>query len=311
MKVILLGTGAGGGVPQWNCGCANCAAARRGDAAMRVRTQSSIAVSADGARWLLVNASPDVRVQLQSAEELHPAGLRDTPLAAVAVTNADIDHSAGLLVLREGGAPPLYCSSRVRRALTDGLRIIPALEAFGPVRVRSLVPGETAAFYDRHERDLGLRAEVFAVASKPAPYMLPLLTPAEAADDLAGDTVGLSLYAEGSSSRVVYVPGVRDLDDALRAQIARAALVLIDGTFTTDDEMVRLGASAKTAHQMGHAPLQGSGGLVEFLDGIVGPRKVLVHINNSNPALREGAEVAAWLAAHDITVGHDGMRLTV
>lgn len=311
MKVILLGTGAGGGVPQWNCHCAHCDAARRGDGPVRVRTQSSIAVSADGARWLLINASPDVRVQLQATVELHPTGLRNTPLAAVAVTNADVDHSAGLLVLREGGAPPLYCSARVRRALTDGLRIIPALESFGAVTVNALVPGETAVFRDRRGHDLGLRAEVFPVASKPAPYMLPLLTAAEAADDLAGDTVGLSLYADGADARVVYVPGVRDLDDALRERIARAALVLIDGTFTTDDEMVRLGASAKTARQMGHAPLEGPDGLVAFLDDIRGPRKVLVHINNSNPALRDGGEVASWLAAHDIVVGHDGMRFTV
>ena len=311
LKVLVLGSSAGGGLPQWNCACPQCRAAREGDAHVPARTQSSIAVSADGVRWVLCNASPDVRTQLARHQELRPRALRHSPIDAVALTNADIDHAAGLLILREGGAPPIYCTERVERALTDGLRVIPALSAYGDVRVRRLVPGDETTLCDRAGDDLGVRLRAFTVASKPPPYMLPLLSAAEAADLHAGDTLGFELRAADSADTVVYVPGVRDLDDALRERIARAALVLIDGTCFTDDELVRAGMSAKTARVMGHAPLAGAGGLLEFLDGMRGPRKVLVHINNSNEVLREGSEARRAVEARGVRVGMDGDAFSV
>lgn len=256
-------------------------------------------------RWVLFNASPDVRTQLAANAALWPGGLRETPVRAVALTNADIDHAAGLLVLREGGAPAIYCTARVEEALTEGLRVLPTLAAYGAVHVRRVEPGVEMAVCDRDGAPTGITVRAFAVASKPPPYMMGR---ASAHPD-APDTVGYAISAGGAS--LAYVPGVRVLDDALRDELARAHTVLIDGTFLTDDELIVMGASTKTAAVMGHAPLRGDEGLVRFLDGIDGPRKVLVHINNSNPCLVEDGEARAWLVAHAIEVAYDGMSLTV
>jgi pyrroloquinoline quinone biosynthesis protein B len=305
MRAIVLGSAAGGGLPQWNCGCPRCAAARTLAADVRPRAQSSICVSADGERWVLFNASPDVRTQLAATPALWPASLRHSPVRAVVLTNADIDHAAGLLVLREGGAPAIYCTARVEEALTEGLRVLPALAAYGPVCVRRVVCGEEHAVCDREGEPTGVTVRAFAVTSKPPPYMT-----GRAPVEGAVDTVGYVISAAGGGS-IVYVPGVRVLDEALRRELAGSRCVLIDGTFLTDDELVAMGASAKTAQQMGHAPLRGDGGLVAFLDGVSGPRKVLVHINNSNPILHDEGDGRAWLAAHDVEVAHDGMAVDV
>ena len=305
MHVIILGSAAGGGLPQWNCGCPRCAAAREGSGPVRARTQSSICVSADGERWVLFNASPDVRSQLAAHAALWPKGLRETPVRAVALTNADIDHAAGLLVLREGGAPAIYCTARVEEALTEGLRILPTLAAYGSVHVRRVFPGVPVTLRDRDDVPLGVTVRAFVVASKAPPYM----TGRVSAHPDDADTVGYAISAGGAS--LVYVPGVRVLDEALRDELARAHTVLIDGTFLTDDELITMGASTKTAAVMGHAPLRGEEGLVRFLDSVQGPRKVLVHINNSNPCLVDDGEARRWLAAHAIEVAHDGMHLEV
>jgi pyrroloquinoline quinone biosynthesis protein B len=298
-------------VPQWNCGCTHCREARAATGTVEPRTQSSICVTRDGHRWALINASPDVRTQLAGFAPLAPpaGALRGSGLAAVLLTNADIDHAAGLLVLREGGAPPLYGTERVRRSLTEGLSILPVLGAYGPVEWRTVHPGEPFAVRDRAGASIGLQVTAFPVASKPPPYMLPHLS-AEARDDLAGDTVGLELSAE-SSGTLVYVPGVRDLDDTLRARLERADLVLVDGTFYTDDEMVALGASQKTARAMGHAPLAGPDGLLAFLAGLSRPRKVLLHINNTNPILVEGSEARREVERAGVEVAFDGMEIAL
>lgn len=313
LTVIVLGSSAGGGLPQWNCNCPQCAAARAGDPMVPPRSQSSIAVSADGERWLLCNASPDVRTQLAHTPALHPRALRHSPIAAVALTNADIDHATGLLILREGGAPPVYCTARTERALTDGLRVLPALASYGEVTVRPLTPGsaDPTIVRDRAGDDIGVRLRVFTVASKPPPYMLPLLTPEEAADLHAGDTVGFELSAADGASTAVYVPGVLDLDEPLRARLSAAGLVLIDGTFFTDDEMIASGASKKTSRMMGHAPLSGGDGLLAFLRTVTGPRKALVHINNSNPALRADSPERWSIEEQGVGLSGDGDTFVV
>ena len=165
MRALILGSAAGGGLPQWNCNCSNCAAARSGEGEVVARAQSSIAVSVDGERFVLFNASPDVRTQLTTCAPLTPRGLRGSPVRAVVLTNADIDHAAGLLVLREGGAPALYCTGRVEEALTTGLRILPALRAYGDVHVRRVGPGEVIAVSDRDGAPTGVSVRAFVVAS--------------------------------------------------------------------------------------------------------------------------------------------------
>ncbi|MFO0609212.1 MAG: pyrroloquinoline quinone biosynthesis protein PqqB [Polyangiales bacterium] len=304
MRVIVLGSAAGGGLPQWNCGCPRCTAARTAPDRVRPRAQSSICVSADGERWVLFNASPDVRSQLAATPALWPRSLRHSPVRAVALTNADIDHAAGLLILREGGAPAIYCTARVEEALTEGLRVLPALAAYGRVVVRRVTCGEAQAVCDRDGEPTGVTVRAFPVTSKPPPYMV-----GRPAVEGELDTVGYVISAGDAS--VAYVPGVRVLDEALRKELAAVRCVFIDGTFLTDDELVAMGASAKTSKEMGHAPLRGDDGLVAFLDGVIGPRKVLVHINNSNPIHEEGAEARAWLAAHGVEVAHDGLTVDV
>jgi pyrroloquinoline quinone biosynthesis protein B len=223
----------------------------------------------------------------------------------VVLTNADLDHAAGLLVLREGGAPALYCTERVEFALSEGLRVLPTLAAYGDVRVRRVVPGARYAIEDRDGGATEVHVRAFTVASKPPPYMASRST----SDDHAGDTVGYAITGSSSDDALVYVPGVRDLDAGLAAELSRARCVLIDGTFLTNDELVAMGASSKTARAMGHAPLSGDDGLVRFLDSATRARKVLVHLNNSNPVLREGSDARRWLASHDIEVAHDGLTL--
>jgi pyrroloquinoline quinone biosynthesis protein B len=267
----------------------------------------------DGRRWLLLNASPDVRVQLASSAALAPppGALRGSGVSAILLTNADIDHAAGLLVLREGGVPPVYGTGAVHRALTEGLTILPTLGAYGPVDWRTVELDRDVVVADRAGESLGLRVTAFAVASKPSPYMAARLA-GGARDDLAGDTIGvLVTAADGRSGTLAYVPGVRDLDAGLHARLARADVVLIDGTFYTDDELVALGASTKTARDMGHAPLAGDGGTLAFLDGLSLSRRVLVHINNSNPILLEQGPARREVERRGVEIGYDGMDLTL
>jgi pyrroloquinoline quinone biosynthesis protein B len=260
---------------------------------------------------VLFNASPDVRTQITAFPPLSPppGSLRGSGLSAIVLTNADIDHCAGLLVLREGGAPPIYCTDRVRTALTEGLSILPVLQAYGTVDCRAVIPGQTFEVKDREGESLGLKIEPFAVASKPPPYMTQLF-PQAVRDDLAGGTIGLII--EGNDAgRLAYVPGVRELNEDLRARLVRTDLVLIDGTFFTDDEMVRLGASKKTAREMGHAPLDGPDGLLAFLSTLERPRKVLIHLNNTNPMLRENSSEAQKVSEAGVQIAFDGLEMVV
>lgn len=259
----------------------------------------------------MLNASPDVRTQVLSLPELAPSPgtLRGSGIASVLLTNADVDHSAGLLVLREGGAPPIYGTERVRRALSEGLGILGALSAFGPVDFRVLEFERPFEVCNREGLPIGLRATVFPVASKPPPYMVGRA--GIEGSDRSGDTVGVLLTASEGSGTLAYVPGVRDLDEALARKLERADVILIDGTFYTDDEMVTLGASTKTARQMGHAPLSGEGGLLEFLSRFTRARKVLVHINNTNPIVRKDSEERRMLDRAGVEVGYDGLAIVL
>lgn len=312
MRLRILGTAAGGGLPQWNCGCVNCRAARAGMVSMR--SQSSLAVSADGVRWALLNVSPDVRTQLAEFAPLGPAPgeLRGSGVRAVVLTNADIDHAAGLLVLREGGAPAIYCTRRVEQALTVGLSVLPVLRAYGDVTVRTLEPPAPTALVDKQGEPLGLTITPFAVATKPPPYMLTHLSEREAAETHSGDTIGLVIEAPGSDGRVVYVPGVRDLDElALIKACEDAALVLIDGTTFRDDELVTLGVSTKTARAMGHSSLGGPSGTLAFLSQYSNARRVLVHVNNTNPLWQPDATEHDALRAAGVELGDDGMEFVL
>jgi pyrroloquinoline quinone biosynthesis protein B len=297
MKLIILGAAAGGGFPQWNCGCGNCRRARTGDPAARKRTQAGIAVSADGESWLLVNASPDLREQIGATPALHPRdGLRDSPIDAVALTGGEIDFTAGLLNLREGHRFGLYGTERVLGRLDAN----PVFRVLEPTLVprRQFAIGETVTVTDGAGSDLGLTLRAFHVPGK-----VPLYAEGESGEDFAvddGDTIGLEISA--ADSVLLYVPGCARLTDELRQLIAGAPLVLFDGTLWRDDEMVSLGLSAKTGARMGHMSAVDT--IAAFADlGVA--RKVFVHVNNSNPMIvddspeRAEAERAGWIIAHD------------
>ncbi len=299
MKVIVLGSAAGGGVPQWNCRCAICQLARAGDPRVLPRTQSSLAVSIDGVAWLLVNASPDIRQQMLATVELHPGReARHSPIAAVLLTNGDVDHVAGLLTLREGQCFRLYGTASVLEAV-DANRIF-------AVCAPTIVPRRRTELGERFEPLTGLQVEMFAVPGKVA---LWLENETLRVGDETESTVGLEITAGGK--RLLYVPGCADVSAALRARLDGADALFFDGTMWTDGEMVEAGLGTKTARRMGHVPLSGHGGSIKALADVRVRRRVFVHINNTNPVLVAGSRERAAAESAGWEIGYDGMRITL
>lgn len=307
MQVLILGSAAGGGFPQWNCHCPNCRRVRQGDPGLTPRTQSSIAISSDGERWLLCNASPDIRAQIAANPELHPKrGLRDTGIAEVLLVDAQIDHATGLLSLREGCPLDVWCTPNVHQDLSGGFPLFPMLEHWqGGLNWRPI------AIDDTHRQASfevpscpGLRFTAVALDSNAPPY-----SPRRGAPT-PGDNIGLFIEDTDQGRSLFYAPGLGRPDGALRDWLARADCVMIDGTLWHDDEMGRLGIGEKTGSEMGHLALAGERGLIHELDALpASTRRILIHINNTNPILDEGSPERAELAAHDIEVAFDGMRL--
>jgi pyrroloquinoline quinone biosynthesis protein B len=296
LRVRLLGTGAGGGLPQWNCGCENCHAARSG--AIPSKTQSSIAVSVDGERWVVVNASPDIR---QQAQAFAPSSGRGSKIAAVVLTSADVDHTAGLFILREGGAPPIYATTPVLRALDVGLGVKLVLSAFGSVDARALTARSDVVFADRAGKSLGVEARVVPLSGRPPPYMR---LRGETADPDGVDTIAVVLSATGGDKRVLYAPGIAAIGEELKREAARCDALLVDGTCFSNDETMPL--VGRTAAAMGHVPIGGEGGTLWWLRGYPGARRVYVHVNNTNPVLSPGSAASQEVLAAGVEVGEDG-----
>jgi len=291
----VLGSAAGGGSPQWNCGCPVCAAVR--SRAGLPRTQSSIAVSADRRRWFLINASPDVRTQIEAFPGLHPHDDRTTPLEAVLLTDAELDHTLGLLLLREAGAVRLYATPAVHKTLSDGSGILRTLERYCPVEWRAVVPGADVALAD------GLSCRAFDVpTTKRARF---------GAGVDHGRVVGYRLTDERSGGTLVYLPGVQSLTPALRAEIEGCECLLIDGTCWRDDELVRLGLAGKTSREMGHLPIDGPDGSLAQLRSLGVGRTIFVHMNNTNPILLEDAPERRIVEDSGMEVAMDGLEVQV
>ena len=294
MRVVVLGAAAGGGFPQWNANNTACQRARAGDPAARARTQCSIAVSGDGENWIVVNASPDLRQQIEARPVLHPrGGLRHSPIAAVILTGGEVDAIAGLLHLRERQAFTLFATARVHAVL----RANPVFDALSADQVtRRAVPLDTPFGLPG-----GLTAELFAVPGKVPLYL------ERGGDDLSGeaeDTAGLRV-ADTAGRAVFFIPGCAHVPASLAERLRGAALVLFDGTLWTDDEMIREGSGEKTGGRMGHMSVADSHGTMAAFRDLGVRRKVLIHINNSNPLLlddsseRTVAERAGWEVAYD------------
>ena len=305
MKIIVLGSGAGGGFPQWNCNCALCGGQRRGTMRAAPRTQSSIAISADGERWVLLNASPDIGHQIRQQPALHPRSHpRHTPVAAVVLMDAQIDHAAGLLSLREGPPLEVYCTPGVFEDLTTGLPVLSVLEHYCGVHWHVLpVAGDSPVAAFRVPALPGLHLRAIAIAGKPPPY-----SPRRNAQAV-GDNIALVVDDHARGERLFYAPGLAAIGERERAAMAGATCVLVDGTFWTDDEMVAAGLAPKTASDLGHLPQSGDAGMVAALAPLPARRKVLIHINNSNPILDEDSAQRRELQRHGIEVAHDGMEI--
>jgi pyrroloquinoline quinone biosynthesis protein B len=297
LRAIVLGAAAGGGFPQWNSAGQGCMRARAGDPLAPPRTQASLAVSADGERWLVVNASPDLRQQIAATPALHPRRfpLRNSPIHAVLLTGAEVDAIAGLLHLRERQDLTLLAAGPTL-AVLDANPIFRALNA-DHVRRQPIVLG-------RAFQALGIDITVYAVPGKVPLFAEGADTPVVAQD---GEALGVALSAGGGTLH--YIPGCAMMTDALRARLSGADCVMFDGTLFADDEMIRLGAGPKTGRRMGHMPMTGTGSTLEAFAAIPVARRIFVHINNTNPALLADSPERAHLSAAGWEVAEDGMEV--
>lgn len=303
MKIRVLGSSAGGGFPQWNCNCPNCSGLRRGTIRARARTQSSIAVSDDGGSWVLFNASPDILQQLREFPALQPArALRDTAIGAVVLIDAQIDHTTGLLMLREHRrALDLWCTGPVHDDLTGSHPLFKLLGHYCGVAWHPLpLDGEIEI-----PACPGLRFQALALASNAPPYSPYRDRPRR------GDNIGVRIVDTVRGGSVFYAPGLGRIEDHVWSAMRESSAVLVDGTFWNDDELIRLGVSTRHGHEMGHLAQNGQGGMIEWLDRLPpAVRRVLIHINNTNPILDEDSAERAILAQHRIEVAFDGMEIT-
>jgi pyrroloquinoline quinone biosynthesis protein B len=307
MHIKVLGSAAGGGFPQWNCNCRNCASVRAGTPGFRARTQSSLAVSRDGINWALLNASPDLRQQINDNRELQPdikAGLRHSPIKAAVLTNGDVDHIIGLINLREAQPFAIYASKRI-------LDVLAANSVF-QVLADPLVPRNEITLDQPFNLagggvDLGLTVEAFAVPGKVALYLED-----KSSGDYGGregDTIGLKISDPAEKKSFFYIPGCAAVDERLATRLKGAPVVFFDGTLFTDDEMIEQGLLNKTGARMGHISMSGDAGSITAFSKLGVGRLIYVHINNSNPVLDENSPARKAIDCAGWEVGYDGMEV--
>lgn len=299
----ILGSAAGGGFPQWNCNCTHCAGVRSGTLQAAPRTQSSLALSVNGLDWLLINASPDLLTQLRQTPALQPGRqARDTGIAAVLLMDAQIDHVAGLPMLREHQRPlPLYATASVLEDLATAFPLTRVLSHYCGVEAHTLPLDDGFSIAALP----GVALTAVPLQSKAPPYSPGRNAPRR------GDNIGLRIVDHRSGRRAFYAPGLASIEPHVLDELRLADIVLVDGTFWTADEMQRLGLSHKSAADMGHLALSGAGGMIATLDTLPGVRKILIHINNTNPILVEDSPERRELTAHGIEVAFDGMELSL
>ena len=306
MLIRVLGSAAGGGFPQWNCGCPNCRGVRAGDPQVTARTQECVVVSTDSAQWFLLNCSPEIRQQIESFPPLHPRGPRHSPIAAILLTNADLDHCLGLLSLRESHPLVIYATERLRRGFTEGNVLYRTLDRFpGQVTWRALKLGREEELADVEGRPSGLLVEAVAMPGK-----LPIHLEADGTSD-PEDSVGFRIRERATGRILAYLSGVGAVTDAVRHAVKDADCVFFDGTFWSSDELPGLGLGTKRAEQMAHLPVGGPDGSLARLHGLAAPRRIFIHVNNTNPLLRDDSPERATVEAAGWEVARDGMEVRI
>lgn len=302
MFVHVLGSGAGGGFPQWNCNCTNCKGVREGTIKASPRTQSSIAISANGTDWILFNASPDIKKQMDDFPALQPARqVRDTAISAIVITDAQIDHVTGMLTLREHNKPwDVYTTKAVYEDLTTGFPVFNILGHFRGINHHEIATDESSFTIPTAE---GLVFTAVPLKSEAPPYS------PHRHNTVPGDNIGMRIEDTRTGKNLFYAPGLGVAEPHVMEYMANADMVLVDGTVWTDDEMSHEGISNKRAQEMGHLDQSSKGGIMEILSGMDKPRKFLIHINNTNPILNEESPQRKTLEAAGIEVSYDGMDI--
>jgi pyrroloquinoline quinone biosynthesis protein B len=295
--VRVLGSAAGGGFPQWNCGCPRCRAVRDGSRPCRPRTQSSVAVSADYQNWFLLNASPDVRAQIEAFPALHPNGIRNSPLRSVLLTDAELDHTFGLLLMRETHNIEIHCTEAVYETLLGGTSLLQTLGAYTGVDWRPVTTGRETSL------DNGLSYLAFEVpTNKMARFEI---------GEGGESVVGYRITDARTGRALVYVPGAQQLTASVGEQLQDCACLLFDGTCWQDNELVGLGIANKTSREMGHLPIGDADGSLKELAPLPIERKIYIHINNTNPILIEDSPERRIVEEHGLEVAFDGLELEI
>ncbi|WEK54664.1 MAG: pyrroloquinoline quinone biosynthesis protein PqqB [Candidatus Cohnella colombiensis] len=299
MFIRVLGSAAGGGLPQWNCNCPNCHKVRNGDRAVHARTNDSLAISDNGQRWYLINATPNVTAQIEAFSPLYPGPhIRATPILGVLLTDAELDHTIGLLQLRECAQIEVYAAPPVLHALNGAFPIKQILEPYAQFRWSEVSERQSFTLFEDR-----VRVYPFQLGSKPPRY-------ASKGEEGAW-VIGYRIVDQWTGGVVVYAPGVESWSEDLDEQLANADCVFVDGTFWRTDELRQLDISQLGAMEMGHIPISGAGGSLERLVKVEAQRKIYIHINNTNPILDQHSEEYRTLQAHRIEVGYDGLELEV
>lgn len=307
MRVRVLGSAAGGGFPQWNCGCPNCVSVRAGDPRVLARTQESVAVSADGERWFLLNASPEVRSQIESFPALHPRGPRHSPIAGILLTNGDLDHCLGLLSLRESQRLNVYATARLRHGFTENNVLYGTLQRFpGHTNWPGLTLGEERELHLDEGQPSGLTVEAVSL-----PGQAPLHLKARLGAPHPEDNVGLLIRDRKRSTSLAYFPGCASVTPAVLEAAGQAQCLFFDGTFWSENELIALGLGERSASDMAHVPIGSPTGSLAAFSGSSVPSRFFIHINNTNPILREDSEQARLVQLAGWSVARDGLDLTL
>ncbi|MBV8630762.1 MAG: pyrroloquinoline quinone biosynthesis protein PqqB [Silvibacterium sp.] len=309
MLIRVLGTAAGGGFPQWNCSCGNCRRVREGTFAGRPRSQNQLAVSANGLVWFLINASPDLRYQIESFFPLYPrpTSPRDSPIQGVVLTSAELDVCLGLLLLRESQPLTVYATESVIRILLEDNSFCGVLRRLpDQVRWRPIALDEPFCLETIRGMPSGMRCTPIAAAGN-----FPGYVTAERASQLVVSQASIGLFIEHGEKKLAFIPGSPLVADSWLSELENCDALFFDGTFWSDDELIRVQGTTKTARQMGHLPVGGPDGSLKRFSGLKGPRKIFIHINNTNPMLDEGSDEHRQVIAAGWELAHDGMDLGI